>query len=391
MSALRNSLGFAKPPAATRVVVAMSGGVDSSVTAAMLAADGYEVVGLTMQLYDHGATMAKGSKTCCAGQDIYDARRVADRIGIPHYVLDYEGTFKRDVIAQFADAYINGETPVPCVLCNQTVKFRDLLKAAQDLGADALATGHYVRRSEGPDGPELRRAVDPDRDQSYFLFATTATQLAMLRFPLGELTKPEARALAKRFDLPVADKPDSQDICFVPNGNYADVVAALRPEAKQPGAIVHVDGRELGRHPGIIHFTVGQRRGLGIGGEAEPLYVVRIVPETATVVVGPKEALLQRAFAVHGLNWLAGGPGPAAEGRAVAVKLRNTQPPVQAHVFGEGPGRAQVVLAAPEGAVTPGQACVMYDGDRVLGGGWIARPAQALPHNQRREQALAAV
>ncbi len=382
----RNSLGFDKPPSETRVVVAMSGGVDSSVVAAMLAAEGYDVIGLTMQLYDHGAATSK-SKACCAGQDIYDARRVADRVGIPHYVVDYEGTFQRDVMERFADSYVNGETPVPCILCNQTVKFRDLLKAAQDLKADALATGHYIRRAEGANGPELRRAVDADRDQSYFLFATTRAQLEMLRFPLGDLTKPATRALAQTYNLAVAEKPDSQDICFVPNGNYADVIAKLRPEAAVPGDIVHLDGRVLGRHKGIIHFTVGQRRGLGVGGEAEPIYVIRIVPETAQVIVGPKEALMQNAFAVHGINWLAGGSGPAEDGMAVTVKLRNTQPPVPAQVFGEAGGRARVVLTSSEGAVTPGQACVMYDGERVLGGGWIERPAAQLPLNQRREAA----
>jgi tRNA-specific 2-thiouridylase len=377
----RNSLGFDKPAAATRVVVAMSGGVDSSVVAAMLAAEGYDVVGLTMQLYDHGAATAK-AKACCAGQDIYDARRVAERVGIPHYVVDYEGTFRRDVIARFAESYAAGETPVPCILCNQSVKFRDLLAAARTLGADALATGHYVRRSEGPDGPALRRAVDADRDQSYFLFATTPAQLDVLRFPLGDMTKAETRALARRFAIAVADKPDSQDICFVPDGDYARVVANLRPDAATPGEIVHVDGRVLGRHRGIVHFTVGQRRGLGIGGEAEPLYVTRIEPEAARVIVGPKEALMERAFAVHGLNWLRVAPLPA-EGLAATVKLRNTQAPIAATVFSESGARARVVLAEPEAAVTPGQACVIYDGDRVLGGGWIERPAARRPHNQR--------
>ena len=384
MTAL-NSMGIAKTPAATRIVVAMSGGVDSSVAAALLKSQGYDVVGLTMQLYDHGAATAK-SKTCCAGQDIYDARRVSDMIGIPHYVVDYETTFKADVMDRFADGYIHGETPVPCVLCNQTVKFRDLLKAAKDLGADAMATGHYVQRIAGEDGVALHRAADPDRDQSYFLFATTRAQLEFVRFPLGGMNKRETRALAEKFALHVSAKPDSQDICFVPNGDYAAVIRKLRPEAGVAGDIVHVDGRVLGRHEGVIHFTVGQRKGLGIGGETEPLYVVHIEPETARIIAGPKETLLRDSFGLHGVNWLGEGAGPTDEGVPVFVKLRNTQPPIAATVFGEGSG-ARVVLAQPEAAVTPGQACVFYDGERVLGGGWIARGAGATPvaHNQRAQ------
>ena len=384
-----NSMGIAKPPADTRIVVAMSGGVDSSVVAGMLKAEGYDVIGLTMQLYDHGAATAKG-KTCCAGQDIYDARRVSDMIGIPHYVVDYETTFKADVMDRFADGYIHGETPVPCVLCNQTVKFRDLLKAAKDLGADALATGHYVQRDVHEGAVGLYRAADPDRDQSYFLFTTTRAQLDFVRFPLGGLRKPETRALAEKLGLHIAAKPDSQDICFVPNGNYAGVIRKLRPDAGVPGDIVHVDGRVLGRHEGVIHFTVGQRKGLGIAAP-EPLYVVHIDPATARVIAGPKEALLRQSFGLHSVNWLGMGEGPPTDGVACRVKLRNTHVPIAATVFGGGAG-ARVVLAEPEAAVTPGQACVFYDGEQILGGGWIAREAHLVPasHNQRRAAAPAA-
>ncbi len=382
-----NSLGFAKPPAATRVVVAMSGGVDSSVVAALLKSQGYDTVGLTMQLYDHGAATAK-SKSCCAGQDIYDARRVSDQIGIPHYVVDYESAFKADVMDRFADSYIHGETPVPCVLCNQTVKFRDLLKAAKDLGADALATGHYVQRVVSPGGSALHQAADLSRDQSYFLFATTRAQLDFLRFPLGGMDKRETRELGLKFGLHVAAKPDSQDICFVPDGDYARVIRGLRPEAARRGEIVHTDGRVLGHHEGVIHFTVGQRKGLGVGGETEPLYVVAIEPAEARIIAGPKGALLRNAFVLRDVNWLGAGQGPAAEGSDLRVKLRNTHQPVAATIFGDPDGAgARVVLAEPEAAVTPGQACVFYDGARVLGGGWIARRPNAaqLPHNLRRQ------
>ncbi|MGQ9367732.1 tRNA 2-thiouridine(34) synthase MnmA [Azospirillum sp. ST 5-10] len=371
-----NSLGLPKRPQDTRVVVAMSGGVDSSVTAALLREEGYDVVGITLQLYDHGVALRKAG-ACCAGQDIYDARQVADRIGIPHYVLDYESRFGQDVIDDFADSYLRGETPIPCVRCNQRVKFRDLLNTARDLGAEALATGHYVRRMAGAAGAELHRAVDPGRDQSYFLFATTRDQLDFLRFPLGGLTKPETRALAERYGLAVADKPDSQDICFVPGGSYADVVARLRPGAVEPGDIVHVDGRVLGRHRGIVHYTVGQRKGLGIGGlkgEEEPLYVVRVEAPTRRVVVGPKRTLARARVRVREVNWL--GPA-AAPGEPVAaqVKLRSAQPPAPATVRLAADGTAEVTLDEAQFGIAPGQACVMYRDDRVLGGGWIAAAA----------------
>jgi len=375
-----NGLGFAKPASATRVVVAMSGGVDSSVVAALLAEQGYEVVGVTLQLYDHGAAVGRKG-ACCAGQDIHDARRVADRIGIPHYVLDYESRFRAEVMDDFADSYLAGETPIPCVRCNQRVKFRDLLDTARDLGADALATGHYVRRGERPDGPVLLRGVDPARDQSYFLFATTRPQLDFLRFPLGHLPKAETRALAARFGLPVADKPDSQDICFVPTGGYADVVAKLRTGAIEPGEIVDLEGRVLGRHEGVIGFTVGQRRGLKLGdrGDGEPLYVVRLDAARHRVVVGPKAALGRTRLSLREVNWLGAGDAPDA-GTPVAARLRSAMAPVPATVAPAPDGRLAVTLEEPHTGVAPGQACVLYDGDRVLGGGWIERepsPASA--------------
>ena len=368
-----NSLGIAKPEAETRVVVAMSGGVDSSVTAALLAEAGYQVVGVTLQLYDHGqAVQKKGA--CCAGQDIHDARRVAERLGIPHYVLDYESRFRQSVIEDFADSYVRGETPIPCVRCNQTVKFRDLLGTARELGADCMATGHYVRRLEGDGAVELHAAVDTGRDQSYFLFATTAEQLAFLRFPLGGMEKDEVRAHAARFDLPVAAKPDSQDICFVPQGRYASVVEKLRPGAAEPGDIVDLSGMVLGRHDGIIGYTIGQRRGLNIGGLAEPLYVVKLVPEAKQVVVGPREALLTSEVRLSDVNWLAGGV--PAGGLDAAVKVRSTMAPVAARVISEGDA-VRVLFAAPEAGVSPGQACVVYAGGRVLGGGWISATESA--------------
>jgi tRNA-specific 2-thiouridylase len=346
----------------------MSGGVDSSTTAALLVHHGYEVIGITLQLYDQGAQGAR-EKSCCAGRDVYDARKVAETLDIPHYVLDYQRQFHDEVISEFADSYMRGETPIPCVLCNQTVKFRDLLATARDLGADALATGHYVRRRQGLAGAELHRAVDLRRDQSYFLFATTADQLDCLRFPLGDLGKNDTRALAARFALPVATKPDSQDICFVASGSYADVIARLRPEAHEPGPIVHVDGATIGRHPGVIRFTVGQRRGLGVAWH-EPLYVVRIEAAERRVVVGPRSALYRGKLTIRQANWL---DDEALSGRPISVdvKLRANQQAVPASICGLGERRVAISLEHPQPGISPGQACVIYRGDRVLGGGWI--------------------
>jgi tRNA-specific 2-thiouridylase len=360
-----------KPPKDCRVVVAMSGGVDSATTAALMVEAGCDVVGITLQLYDHGVATGK-AHSCCAGQDIHDASRVAERLGIPHYVLDYESRFRRDVIDTFADAYANGETPIPCVACNRTVKFRDLLATAKELGADALATGHYVRRIQGPEGAELHRAVDDTRDQSYFLFATTRDQLDYLRFPLGGMSKDETRALARRFDLPVAAKPDSQDICFVPTGSYGDLVAKLRPEANAPGEIVDEQGHVLGRHDGIIHFTIGQRKGLGVAG-GEPLYVLRLDAAAKRVIVGPRAALGQQRVLLREVNWL--GPQFDSDIR-VTVKLRSAQPPQAAILSLDDSGGGVALLDEPALGVAPGQACVVYDGTRVLGGGTITRPSK---------------
>lgn len=370
-----NSLGFAKPPAETRVVVAMSGGVDSSVVAAMLAEEGYDVIGVTLQLYDHGAALAKKG-ACCAGIDIHDARHVAESMGFPHYVLDYENIFQDAVIEEFADSYLGGATPVPCIRCNERVKFKDLLETARDLGADCMATGHYIQRTVGQVGPELHRAADPARDQSYFLFSTTAEQLNYLRFPLGHLkTKHETRALARKYGLEVADKPDSQDICFVPDGNYASVIEKLRPGAAEPGEIVHADGRALGQHDGVIHYTIGQRRGLGIGGLSDPLYVVKLDVDAKQVVVGPKEMLATRTVPVREINWLGDEPFMSRMEWHMGVKIRSTRPPREAIIRPISETEAEVELLTPEEGVSPGQACVFYSSDssRVFGGGWIWR------------------
>ncbi|MGB2241562.1 MAG: tRNA 2-thiouridine(34) synthase MnmA [Candidatus Puniceispirillaceae bacterium] len=377
---LLNSLGFAKAPADTRVVVAMSGGVDSSVTAALLHDQGYEVIGITLQLYDHGvAVQAKGA--CCAGIDIHDARTVSARLGIPHYVLDYESRFHDQVMQDFADSYLRGETPIPCVRCNQTVKFTDLLATARELGADCLATGHYVQRLETDHGLALARGADPAKDQSYFLFATTAEQLSYLRFPLGGMSKDETRDLARRHGLAVSEKPDSQDICFVPNGRYGDVVRRLRPGAVDAGDIRHLDGTILGRHNGVIDYTIGQRRGLGIGGRKDadesegPLYVVGIDADSNTVLVGPQAALACREVHLHDVNWINGQP---EDGSRVLARLRNTAPAAQARIYCDRPELAPaiILLDEPQFGIAAGQAAALYDAedaDILLGGGWISK------------------
>lgn len=388
-----NSLDIAKKPEDTRVVVAMSGGVDSSVVAGMLHAEGYEVIGITLQLYDHGEA-ARKTGSCCAGQDIDDARRVCETLGIPHYVLDYESRFREAVIDNFADSYLAGETPIPCVSCNQTVKFADLLKTARDLDADVLATGHYIRSRANGAHRVLYRPADADRDQSYFLFATTPDQVDFLRFPLGELTKDETRRLAAEMGLIVADKPDSQDICFVPNGNYADIITKLRPNSALAGDIVHVDGRVLGRHEGILRFTVGQRKGLGVA-TGEPLYVVKLDARTRRVIVGPREALDTRIVHLRETNWLGDAPLDAVgrTGIDVMARVRSTRPPSPARLHHEA-GRTWVELRAGETGVAPGQACVLYDGTgegaRVLGGGFIDRTERA-PEAERMLERLDAL
>jgi len=376
---MRNSLDLEGRPQDTRVVVAMSGGVDSSVTAALLKAQGYDVVGVTLQLYDHGAaTHRKGA--CCAGRDIHDARAVAERIGIPHYVLDYESRFRETVIEQFAESYVSGETPVPCVACNQSIKFHDLLDTARELGAKVMATGHYVTSRRTANGRALYRAREEDRDQSYFLFATTRAQLEFVRFPLGDLTKAQTRELAREFGLAIADKQDSQDICFVPSGRYTDIIERLKPGAARSGDIVDLDGKVLGRHDGIIHFTIGQRKGLGIA-TGQPLYVVRLDADSGRVVVGPREALRMHRIDLRDLNWIGDTSIDSFAGtgrRQVFVKVRSTRPPSPGWLQRDDSGYF-VELVEGEDGVSAGQACVFYDAPqgqaRVLGGGFIQRAA----------------
>lgn len=376
-TATLNSLGFAKPESDTRVVVAMSGGVDSSAVAAQLKSEGYDVIGVTLQLYDHGAALAKKG-ACCAGVDIHDARRVANDMGFPHYVLDYENIFRDAVIEEFADSYLSGATPVPCIRCNERVKFKDLLETAKDLDADCMATGHYIQRKMGINGAELHSAADANRDQSYFLFSTTQEQLEYLRFPLGHLpSKNETRALAAKHGLVVADKPDSQDICFVPDGNYAGVIEKLRPGVVEPGDIVDTSGTILGKHNGVIHYTIGQRRGLGIGGLSDPLYVVELDVNKKHVIVGTKDLLKTRIVPVAEVNWLGDEPMTSRQEWHLSVKVRSTRPPREAILRPINDKRAEIELLNPEEGVSPGQACVFYDthGSRIYGGGWITKRA----------------
>ncbi|AQS41186.1 MAG: tRNA-specific 2-thiouridylase MnmA [Candidatus Tokpelaia hoelldobleri] len=387
-----NSLGLPRKPEDTRVVVAMSGGVDSSVVAGLLKREGYNVIGVTLQLYDHGAAVHRVG-SCCAGQDIEDARRVCETLGIPHYVLDYEKRFREAVINPFAESYVHGETPIPCIACNQSVKFADLLKTAQDLGADALATGHYIRSKIHGNRRALYRPVDADRDQSYFLFATTQEQIDYLRFPLGDMPKPEVRRLAEEMGLIVAQKHDSQDICFVPQGRYAEIIKRLKPEAANPGNIVHIDGRILGRHDGILNYTVGQRRGIGIA-TGEPLYVVHLDAANARVIVGPREALQTHRIYLRDANWLGDemlDDFPAG-GIKVAAKVRSTRPPCPAVLHYTG-GNFAVELLEGESGVAPGQACVLYVDEsneaRVLGGGFIARSEREAQAETMLQQLLA--
>jgi tRNA-specific 2-thiouridylase len=363
-----------QPPESTRIVVAMSGGVDSSVVAALLKEAGYDVIGLTMQLYDHGEVLKK-KKACCAGVDIYDARRVADQLGFPHYVLDYESRFKDSVMEDFADSYLRGETPIPCIRCNQTVKFVDLFAMAKNLGGHALATGHYVQRMDTPQGLQLHQGQDPSRDQSYFLFTTNHEQLQYLRFPLGHMAKTETRAHARRLGLEICEKPDSQDICFVPNGTYASVVEKLRPGSLEPGEIVDIKGRVLGYHEGIIHYTVGQRKGLKLSNPTgDPYYVLSLDPILKRVIIGPKEALARQQLILKEVNWLC-SPAEICQKKTVTIRFRSSQEKIPAQVEEISGGRALVTLSQPELGIAPGQACVFYEDSRVLGGGWITQTA----------------